>query len=273
MELNKDNFIESLSKLMYQKSTIKDQFLNDIIELTNIENKFSLSCYSDAEVVLKLYKEIDKRRDFIMDNLHSMFIQNEIKILQNIYKTIEIILNNIDIKYIEDYNLTKPKDVSETPFESKIVGTIVESKNGKEIEVYNYSEYYEKAIRLIEIKDKIKTYLDALENKTPTPERKGLTDHQTALFFHYIFKALEVQAKTDKTKMAGIILRLIGKEVDSNKVKDQNIYKMISNPIGFYQSNKDIESKTLQSNLAIIKDMFITLGIDTKEIQKDINSK
>jgi hypothetical protein len=272
MELNKDSFLE-LSKLLESKSTIKDQFLNNIIELTNIDGKYQYASYSSADPIIELIVDLNNKQYYILDNLHSMFIQNEIDILKNTYKTIEYILSKIPIEHIEEYNLEKAKNISKNPFKVKIEPKIVVNSKGEKVESFIFSNYYEKAIRLIEIKEKLESYINTIENKNPTPERKGLTDHQTALFFHYIFKSLDVQSKTDKTKMAGIVLRLIGKEVDSNKVKDHNIYKMLSNPIGFYQSNKDIESKTLQSNLAIIKDMFITLGIDTKEIQKDINSK
>lgn len=272
MELNKESIIE-LSKLLESKSTIKDQFLNNIIELTNIDGRYQYACYSSANPIIELIVELNKKQYFILDNLHSMFIQNEIDILKNTYKTIEFTLSKIPIEHIKEYNLEKAKNISKNPFDVKLEPKIVVNLKGEKVESFIFSNYYEKAIRLNEIKEKLESYIYLIENKTPTPERKGLTDHQTALFFHYIFKALDVQSKTDKTKMAGIVLRLIGKEVASNKVKDQSIYKMLSNPIGFYKTNKDTESKTLQSNLKLIKEMLETLGIDTKEIEKDINSK
>jgi hypothetical protein len=119
MELNKDSFLE-LSKLLESKSTIKDQFLNNIIELTNIDGKYQYASYSSADPIIELIVDLNNKQYYILDNLHSMFIQNEIDILKNTYKTIEYILSKIPIEHIEEYNLEKAKNISKNPFKVKI---------------------------------------------------------------------------------------------------------------------------------------------------------
>jgi hypothetical protein len=244
MELNKENFINEIREF------VSDKINYTLIDVSDPNSFIEIEEYLQNE---------NSRYNFLENCIDTLFLENEIGLLKNTY--------NILSKRIDSFNEIKPE-------KDYVISFNIENNEKAKIEPMSFIETLNKHIETIErLKNYIFTYIDAIENKTPTIERKGLTDHQTALFFHYIFKALDVKSKTDITKMAGIVLRLIGKEVDSNKVKDHNIYKMLSNPIGFHKLNKDTESKTLQSNLALIKDMFITLGIDTISIENDIKSK
>jgi hypothetical protein len=200
---------------------------------------------------------------------------NKIKEYTELFNEIN---KNIDFLYRnEDYNtLIKSSKILQNDIDTT-------KNNVKELQNDSNSTYLIDCLNikineLESFKEKIDTYIESIENSDSyrindtKDNKRPLTDHQIVLFFHYIFDQLAVYSKADKTKITQVVLKITGKDVDPQKVKDTNLYKMFKDVLGYYKTTKDSDSKTLQQNLHVVKKMLESLNIDTKDIVNDINS-
>lgn len=265
----------------------KEIVLNEIIELTKDRDPLlfgdSIIATSKEDYIYRT-TILDNSIKIIKENIHSLIFEGKTDRILNIMRIIDMRLEYLNFNKFEyiskrpsaiDTDSSEPMDIFKVDIfnNDNLKGKMVKLENGETKEIFYYSENIEIGYRLIDLKDIINEYFETFEDQPQKDNNRPLTDHQTALFFHYIFKKLNIDSnKIDKTEMVNVVLKIMGKNVERQKVKDQNIYKMFSNILDYYKTKNDNESKTLQKNLKVVKEMLTLLGIETKEINKDINS-
>jgi hypothetical protein len=220
----------------------KEEFTRAILKFFT----FPLDAFSSKEeydeIKLSNRDEVWEISNYIPECIDFLYLNNELLVLKN-------------SKLILEKNLEKLKRDIE-----KIDDTlIIETTNVKIKHVEDFISKIESSIETQET-------LDSPHLNEDKSSKRPLTEHQVAIFFYYIFHELNVNSTTDNTKITDIILKLIGKSVELKKVRNTNMYKIYSNLLGH---NKD--KKNLRSNLMIVKDIYETLHIDTKEIVLKIN--
>jgi hypothetical protein len=225
----------------------KEEFTRAILKFFT----FPLDAFSSKEeydeIKLSNRDEAWEISNYIPECIDFLYLNNELLVLKN-------------SKLILEKNLEKLKKDIE-----KIDDTlIIETTNVKIKHVEDFINKIESSIETQET-------LDSPHLNEDKSSKRPLTEHQVVLFFHYVLKQLDVYSKVDKTKIAEIIIKITGKNLEPSKVKNDNVYKILRNDVlGYYKTIND--SKTLQRNLDVVKKMLESISIDTTDINEDIKS-
>lgn len=225
----------------------KEEFTKAILKFFT----FPLDAFSSkeeySEMRLSDRHEAWEISNYIPECVDFLYLNNELLVLEKSKLTLEKNLEKLkkDLEKIDDT-------------------LIIETTNVK-------IRHVEDFIKKIQLTLETNEIIDSPHINNTKDTNRPLTEHQVVLFFHYIFKQLDTYSKVDKTKIAEIIIKITGKNVEPSKVKNDNVYKILKkNVVGNYKTKEP--SKTLQCNLDIVKKMLESISIDTTDINKDIKS-
>lgn len=226
----------------------KEEFTKAILKFFT----FPLDAFSSKDEIdainLSNRHEVSQISNYIPECVDFLYLNNELLVLKN-------------SKLILEKNLEKIKQDMEK-IDDKL---IIEATNVKIKHIENFIKKIESSIETNEIID-----LSHINNAKDTT--RPYTNHEIALFFLYLFHELKIDKSYNKTKAAEIILKIMGNKPSVNNIVNTNIYKILKNPIGFYKTKKEPDSKKLQANLRTVKNIFESLGINTSKIDADMSN-